>query len=139
MIIMQQETPHPVCIPVPEAKRYARKAVRGMTFDGSTLTLNIQGEGFSYARLVFQNVFGFRVLDERDLLEFWNTYSEPHGWLWEVKAGGWHDLERKRATFNSGECVPSIREFLVADDMCVSVLCADPPQLLDVGADPPAA
>jgi hypothetical protein len=136
---MQQETPHPVCVAVPEAKRYARKVLRGMTFDGSTLTLDIQGEGISFARLVFRDVFGFRVLDERDLTEFWNTYSEPNGWLWEVQSGGWHDLERKRATFNPGEFISGLREFFIADDTCVSVLCRTSPELIDLGKDPPTA
>lgn len=136
---MQQETPHLVCVVVPEAKRYARKVLRGLSFDGGTLTLNIQGEGFSFARLIFRDVLGFRVLDERDLTEFWNAYSEPNGWLWEVQSGGWQDLERKRATFNSHELIPGLREFLVVDDQCVSVLCRRPPELIDLGADPPAA
>ena len=128
-----------MCEPVPEAKRYSRKAVRGMTFDGGTLTLDIQGEGFSFARLVFRDVLGFRVLDERDLTEFWNTYSEPSGWLWEVRSGGWQDLERKRATYNSHEVVPGLREFFVVDDKCINVLCRQPPELVDLGAAPPAA
>ena len=135
---MQQQTPQPVCVAVPEAKRYARIAVRAIAFDGSTLTLDIQGEGFSYARLVFRDVVGFRVLDERDLTEFWNTYSEPNGWLWEVRSGGWHDLERIRATFNPGEFVDGLREFFVVDDKCVSVLCRTPPELIELGADPAA-
>lgn len=136
---MQPNVPNPICVPVLEARRYIRKTVRGMSFDGSTLTLDIQGEGFSYARLVFHDVFGFRVLDERDLTEFWNTYSEPNGWLWEVRSGGWHDLERKRTTFNPGEFVSMLREFLVVDDKCVSVLCRDAPKLVDIGANPPTA
>lgn len=108
-----------------------------MTFDGDTLTLDIQGEGFSYARLIFRNVIGFRVLDERDLCEFWNTYSEPNGWLWEVQAGGWLDLERERPKFNSHDVIPGLREFFVVDYKCVNVLTRTPPELADLGADPP--
>jgi hypothetical protein len=138
---MQQKKANPVCVPVPQAKRYARKAVRGMTFDGSTLMLDIQGEGFSYARLVFRDVIGFRVLDERDLGEFWNTYSEPNGWLWEVQSGGWLDLEETHPgrTFISHDMISDMREFFVVDDKCVSVLCRIAPELLDLGAAPPAA
>ena len=129
----------PECVPVPDAARYPQKAVRAVRLDGRTLLIDIQGEGFSYARLVFSNVYGVRILDERDLLEFWNAHSEPNGWLWEVKSGGWLELERRRAGFNSHEFAPGLREFFVVDDMCMSVLCCEPPELLDLGADPPAA
>ena len=64
--------------------RYKRKAVRSLHFDGTTLVIDIQGESFSYARIVFEEPVWFRVLDERDLCEFWNTYSEPNGWFWQV-------------------------------------------------------
>ena len=126
-------------LPLPQAKRYANGASGAMRFDGSTLTLDLRGDGSSYARLIFRDVIGFRVLDERDLTEFWNTYSEPNGWLWEVQSGGWLDLERERATFNLHEVVPGLREFLVVDDKCVSVLSRKAPELFDLGAEPPAA
>jgi len=129
----------PHCVPLPAAARYRQKAVRALSFDGSTLTLDVQGEGFSFARVVFRNVFGFRVLDERDLTEFWNAYSQDNGWLWEVQSGGWHDQERRRPTFNPGEFVGGLREFFVVDEKCVSVLCYEPPEIVDLGADPPGA
>ncbi|MGW4635432.1 hypothetical protein [Nocardia sp. NPDC004415] len=28
------------------------------------------------------------------------------------------------------------REYLLVDDKCVSVLCADPPEIIDLGTDP---
>jgi hypothetical protein len=79
---------------------------------------------------------GFRVLDERDLCEFWNTYSEPNGWLYEVEEGGWLELETHRPLFNSPGFHPGLREYLLVDDRCVSVLAVQPPDILDLGADP---
>src|SRR5690606_6455845 len=88
----------PDCRLVADSARYSRKVVRDLRFDGD-LTIAIQGTGFSYAHVVFRQPVGFRVMDEMDITEYWNTYSEPHGWLWEVVSGGWLDLERRRPTF----------------------------------------
>jgi hypothetical protein len=110
--------------------------VRSLWYDGETLTVEIQGEGFAFARLVFHRPAGFRVLDERDLCEFWNEYSEPNGWLYEVEEGGWLELEAHRPLFNSPDFHPGLREYLLVDDKCVSVLAVQPPEILDLGADP---
>ncbi len=83
----------------------------------------------SEASLVFGGPVGFRVLDERDLIEFWNAYSRPNGWLWEVLSGGWLELEFSRPGFVDRDLIPDLREFLVVGDMCVSVLCTRPPVL----------
>ena len=45
----------------------------------------------------FDQVVGFRVLDERDLMEYWPTCSIPNGWLFEIIAGGWLQHEAKRS------------------------------------------
>ena len=129
----------PKCKPFEPALRYQRKTVRSLHFDGHTLVIDIQGEGFAYARLVFESPVWFRVLDERDLCEFWNTYSEPNGWLWEVEQGGWLKLESQRALFNSPSFYEDLREFLIADDQCISILTIHPPQIHDLGADPQQA
>lgn len=133
---MSSRSFRPTCVPLVAASRYRRKVVRGIAFDGQTLTLDVQGEGFSYARVIFRDVFGFRVLNERDLTEYWNTYSAPNGWLWEVTSGGWYELERQRDTFNPGDFVSRLREFFVVDDKCVNVLCRAQPEIVDFGDDP---
>lgn len=126
----------PKCKLFAPAMRYKRKVVRSLHFDGSKLVINIQGEGFAYGRLIFQSPVWFRVLDERALCEFWNTYSEPNGWLWEVEEGGWLELESQRELFNSPTLFKGLREFFIADDQCISILCMVPPQIEDLGADP---
>ena len=126
----------PCCSILSEAQRYSRKAVRSLRFNGTDLVVDIQGPGFAFAHVVFRNVVGFRVLDERDLCEFWPDYSEPQGWLWEVLSGGWIDLERRRPLFNSHEFCAPLREFLIVDDKCVSILCGQPPEFLHVGGAP---
>jgi hypothetical protein len=96
------------------------------------LVVDIDGEAFGHSQLIFRGALGFRVLDERELTEFWNTYSEPQGWLWEVKRGGWLELEATRSNFNILE-LPT-REFLVVDDFCVSVWSPEPPAFVEVSS-----
>ncbi|HEY1067814.1 MAG TPA: hypothetical protein VGE52_16955, partial [Pirellulales bacterium] len=112
----------PRCTPFPLAARYARKVVRSLDYDGETLRVEITGAGFGVARVIFHQPAGFRVLDERDLCEFWNRYSEPNGWLYLVEEGGWLELERHRRFFNAPEFFPDLREYLIVDDKCLNVL-----------------
>ncbi|MEV6279980.1 hypothetical protein [Nocardia sp. NPDC051832] len=124
----------PQCRLVAESSRYTSKAVRDLRYDGD-LTIAIQGPSFSHAHVVFRRPVGFRVLDEGDLTEYWNTYSEPHGWLWEVLRGGWLDLERQRPTFWRGE-QDGLREYFLVDEDCINVLTWEPPEIIDLGTDP---
>jgi hypothetical protein len=126
----------PKCTPLASARRYPKKTVRSLRYDQHTLTVDIQGTGFSFARVVFFDVRGFRVLDELDLYEFWPEYSEPNGWLYEVEQGGWMELESQRERFSSPSLIPELREYLLTDDQCISVLCVGPPEITDLGTDP---
>jgi hypothetical protein len=105
--------------------------MRGIRFDDGDLLIEIEGPAFGRARLVFRGALGFRVLDERELTEFWNAYSQPQGWLWEVRRGGWLELESTRENFNILEL--PVREFFVVDEFCVSVWSRDPPAFVDLG------
>lgn len=125
----------PECRLVSESSRYASKVVRDLRYNSGDLTIAIQGAGFAFAHVVFRDPMGFRVLEEGDLTEYWNTYSEPHGWLWEVERGGWLELERQRPTFWRGE-QDGIREYFLADDHCINVVTWTPPEIIDPGTDP---
>ena len=76
----------------------------------------------------FETILGFRVLNERDLTEYWPACSTPNGWFFEVQSGGWLSQERER----DGSCIaamnPEAKEYLVTgDDDCVSVLSRGAP------------
>jgi hypothetical protein len=65
-------------------------AVIQVSFDLWTLRITMQFPGISAPTYVeFENVSGFRVLDEGNLLEFWCPEVRKPGWLWLVEAGGW--------------------------------------------------
>ncbi|MFM9928235.1 hypothetical protein VLK31_35070 [Variovorax sp. H27-G14] len=91
--------------------------------------LAIQVEGVAaVAEVVFPTTWGFRVLDELDLAEFWSQCSMKTGWLFEVTDGGWKALELHRAHFTSGRLYGDLREFLVVGmTLCASVLSQDEP------------
>jgi hypothetical protein len=77
----------------------------------------------------FGGVCGFRVLDEGDLLEFWDPNSRAEGWLWHVKDGGWFALENIREGFVSG-AFGGYNEYLVIGiDDCVSIFSTDEPKI----------
>ena len=126
----------PRCVVLPTCLPYKRVATRSVHFVDDVLTVELQGEGFIWLRAVFRAVVGFRVLDERDLCEFWNEHSEPNGWLYEVAEGGWMELEKQRQWFSSPEIFSDLREYLLVDNMCVSVLCRATPELESLGAPP---
>ncbi|MFO1344589.1 MAG: hypothetical protein U1F05_15905 [Burkholderiales bacterium] len=126
----------PRCVVLPTCLPYKNVATRSIRFVEDVLTVEVQGEGFVWLHVVFREVIGFRALDERDLCEFWNEYSTPNGWLYEVSEGGWMDLEKQRRWFSSPEIFGDLREYLLVDDVCVSVLCRATPVLESLGASP---
>lgn len=78
----------------------------------------------------FTETTGFRVLDERDLMEYWPVCSTPNGWLFDIKEGGWLDQERTRTGSNMLFTCPDVTEYLVTGiNECVSVFSAVPPEL----------
>lgn len=132
----------PKCTPYPPAMRYKSVVVRSLRYDMEELVIDVQGRGFTFARVVFRDPAGFRVLDERDLLEFWNDYHQGNGWIYEVHEGGWAELESRRdsfCAFGAPDALNDLREYLVVCDQCISVLAVDPPEIVDVGADPEGA
>ena len=126
----------PHCSVVPDSQRYGAIASRSLRFCERDLVIDVQGSGFAFARLIFRNLVGFRVLDELDLCEFWPEYSDPNGWLWEVHSGGWMDLEKQRPFFISPSVAAPLREFFLVDEYCLSILCQNSPEIIDLGADP---
>lgn len=80
----------------------------------------------------FPRIAGFRVLDEGDLLEFWNPDARANGWLWEIKSGGWFDLESTRSGFVSSHQDKIIEYFVRGENECVSVLSFSEPEIHEI-------
>jgi hypothetical protein len=79
--------------------------------------------------ITFEEVVGFRVMDEGNLLEFWPECSSQRGWLFRVIEGGWFSQESQRNGFLAGD-VKAISEYLVtgAND-CVNILSGLEPKM----------
>jgi hypothetical protein len=86
-------------------------------------------------RVEFQDDVGLRVLGELDLTGMWlGTDREDlkATWLFEVRAGGWFDLEATRDNFYTQHESP-VREFLIAGyQECVSVFSRLGPIVVEV-------
>ncbi len=105
-------------------------AVVQVSFDLWTLRITMQFPGISTPTYVeFENVSGFRVLDEGDLLEFWSPEVRKPGWLWLVEAGGWLHLESTRDGFLRGDLL-AMKEFMVLGiNECVNVFAPSEPRV----------
>ena len=78
----------------------------------------------------FPDATGFRLLDERDLLEFW-PLPDPKGmgWVFQVFGGGWLELESTRPGFLSNDAAGMEEYLVVTGSDCLSVFSFGPPTL----------
>lgn len=98
-------------------------------FEPDSLLVSVVGPDIEHITIVcFEDVEGFRVLDERDMLEFWPECSSPNGWLYEIESGGWLSQEANRPG-SLLECFDSLlHEYLISGvNACVSVLTYSKP------------
>jgi hypothetical protein len=103
-----------------------------ISYDLWTLKLTLGFDGNSKPiYIIFKNVIGFRVLDEGNLLEFWDKEVRTSGWLWKVESGGWFELEKLRSGFLAQHLGQSNKEYLVTGiNDCVSVLADSEPIII---------
>ncbi|EHK9018838.1 hypothetical protein KCU41_004394 [Vibrio vulnificus] len=101
--------------------------VLSLNYDLSVLRIKLNFPSDKIVYVACENVEGFRVLDEGQLLEFWGGDATQY-WLFEVKANGWLASENKRETapliVEGGE----LKEYMVAGaNECVSILAYTQP------------
>lgn len=103
--------------------------VVGLEYRLGKLSIRIQGNGDATPLIVeFIDTIGFRVLDERDLLEYWPECSTPNGGLFEIIVGGWLSQEANREGSLISAMNPEAKEYLITGgDDCVSVICRNEP------------
>lgn len=103
--------------------------------DGATVIEVVSQRTGRRARVEFSDDAGHRVLDELNLAGIW-AGADPSAlrttWLFEVRSGGWLDLETTRADFYNQPEI-ALREFLVAGyQECVSVLASSGPVVREI-------
>jgi len=104
-----------------------------VNYDLWTLKLTLSfNDHPSLVYLIFKNVVGFRVLDEGNLLEFWDSEVRTPGWIWKVESGGWFELEKLRSGFLAQYHAISHNEYLILGiNDCVSVISESEPIIID--------
>ncbi|WP_334078281.1 hypothetical protein [Microbulbifer sp. M83] len=80
----------------------------------------------------FDACWGFRVLDEGDLSEFWSECDLTQGWLFEVLSGGWNELENTRDHYVTGKLYEPQEFLFIGLNECVSVLASEPPVITEL-------
>jgi hypothetical protein len=80
-------------------------------------------------QFTFDGPRGFRLLDEGDLIRYWESRKfEPGYHLFELTAGGWREQETTLPGMLSVSDAIGAREWFVATtNQCMNVLAADPP------------
>lgn len=122
------DLPHIAAVPTPFASDEPID-VSLVEFSSDGLAISVTSAQWD-AKVTFTQTYGFRVLDELDLAEFWSQCSLRDGWFFEVTANGWKALELSRPTFFSGR-QSWVREYLVAGrNECVSVLTKEDPTVV---------
>lgn len=103
-------------------------------YDSGKLSVSAYVNRKQVARVVFESVEGFRVLDEGDLLEFWPMCSSRSGhWIWEIQEGGWIALESTRPGFVGKKYKQATEYLITGQNECVSVISFDRPTLVEQG------
>lgn len=100
-----------------------------ITFDKECLIIYVKSKSWA-AKVQFSAIYGFRVLDEGDLGEFWNQCNLKTGWCFEVIEGGWNDLEKTRAHFLTGKLYQPKEFLIIGLNECVSVLAFEQPTVI---------
>ncbi len=103
-------------------------SVKSVESNSDGLCITMESEHWC-AHAVFGSVWGFRVLSELDLTEFWPIVTLKDGWLFEVHAGGWLNLELSRPQFTSGRLYELHEYLIIGLGDCVSVLAEQPPKV----------
>ena len=101
--------------------------VERVLYESYELSVRVRAHPENVAwEIQFDGVVGYRVLDERDLLQFWPTCR---GWtLFEIHEGGWMPEATMTADHLKFGFYGKVREYFVAgEDICVNVLATSPP------------
>jgi len=125
--------------PIPDAPGLSGgTVVVGLSYVPGRLEIRLEDGTGATVVVTFDDVVGFRVLDERDLLHYWPEFSTPAGWAFEITGGGWHAHESlRKGSYLVPEVQPNAREFFITgEDECVNVIAMDAPRIEIKKAEP---
>ena len=123
--------PAPVLVPIPTPGPGSSEGclIDAIHFASGWLTVIVSSAHAGDVHILFKQVHGFRMLDAVDLGEFKPPTYPTADFFFEIKSGGWKELEQTRPGFFSGQAA-WVREFLILGrDECLSVLSKEEPVL----------
>jgi len=112
-----------------ESKGATSDELENITYVPTTLRIQVTPEPNAFT-VTFDEVIGFRMLDERDLTDVWSDPDyDPDASVYKVMSGGWLELEKSRSAFLVDFVADDVQEFLVTSGSeCVNVLVRTPPK-----------
>ncbi len=115
-----------------ETEMLSNSDIARVSFNGRALVVVVAqataGAGkFAGTQYTFDEVSGFRLLDESDLVRYWRSDGYPgHHHLYFVEAGGWAEEQ-----FNLEGVTEKRREWLVVTgNGCLNVFAHDAPGIV---------
>lgn len=79
----------------------------------------------------FSDPIGFKCLDERDMMDYWENKDLTENWILEIIEGGWLDLEKKRAFIS--DKIFKLREILIEGNVdCISIFVTEEPEIISI-------
>ena len=102
--------------------------LESIIFDEDGLKVFVSSDDWKI-QVIFEVCYGLRVLDERDLTEFWAKCNLKKNWIYVVSKGGWLSLESTRAHFISGRLHKPQEFFIIGLDECISVMTEENPTI----------
>jgi hypothetical protein len=122
---------YPITEQLESSKQYSGlPEITDLHYDLWTLKVRLEFLNLNHPiYVVFKNVEGFRVLDEGNLMEFWNTKTRVDGWLWKVEKNGWHDQEKLRDGFFTGKAHLNDHDeyMIVGTNDCINIITGNEP------------
>jgi len=125
----------PISIEIESSKKYKGiPEITDLHYDLWTLKITLEFTDLKNPiYLIFKNVGGFRVIDEGNLLEFWDNDDRSNGWLWKITKSGWHDQEKERVGFFTGRAnFKDYDEYMIAGiNDCLNIITNQEPEFLE--------
>jgi hypothetical protein len=112
-----------IMTPISEYDDLRKYEIRNISYHPDSLTVDLQGEVFQFFKFTFEDVSGFRVLDEKEYSEYWDHPNYENHLIYEISPSGWFSEDQYE----------DMREFLICSSICVNVLAADIPSIHHMG------
>jgi hypothetical protein len=111
-------------------KEFKNPQILSIYYNSSELFINYLANPTHIVEIKFQDIKGFKCLDEGDLTSYWDNEVLIKNWIVEILEGGWKDAEISKNNFVVSNQDEQIREFFImGGDDCITVFAYDEPEI----------